>query len=445
MGQPTQWSALPAVTAAAEAGTVGPVLRAARTAAGWTLEQVGARLQLSASVLSRLESGRRPPRSIDELRRLAHAYGVPGDLLGLSPAPAPATGAPLATLEQARDDGGDPMYRRDLLTGAAAAAAATVLPGKAAAATVTPLEDVIFGHVTAEPLPAAQMSAQLAAAGADFRACRYQQLARRLPTLIARAAATRTAAPVEEHTAASGSLARAYSLATQLLIKLHDNGMAWATADRAGQAATASGDPILQAHTSRLAATVLRRTEHRDGAQRLMLRAADQLEAATGLRRPDQATAYGHLLAAAAYTAAIRDDRDTALALLDQAEQAHRCAQELPDDAALTSIDLHVYKISVARRLGDYGAAVDYARQVDPTAITCAERRARYWEDTALALHGRGRPAAAFHALRAAEHDAPQEVRYRPWARKLTTALLSQPRTAVPPEIERFAARLGMN
>lgn len=93
--------------------------------------------------------------------------------------------------------------------------------------------------------------------------------------------------------------------------------------------------------------------------------------------------------------------------------------------------------------LGDYGTAVDYARQVDATRITAPERRARYWEDTALALHGRGRPADAFQALLAAERDTPQEVRYRPWAQNLTHDLMAADTRGALPGVREFAARIG--
>ena len=98
----------------------------------------------------------------------------------------------------------------------------------------------------------------------------------------------------------------------------------------------------------------------------------------------------------------------------------------------------------VVVRVGDYGTAVDFARKVDPRSITAAERRARYWEDTALALQGRGRPTSAFDALLAAEHDVPEEVRYRPWAQQLTRELLSAPASHGLSGIREFAARVGV-
>ncbi len=71
------------------------------------------------------------------------------------------------------------------------------------------------------------------------------------------------------------------------------------------------------------------------------------------------------------------------------------------------------------------------------------ERRARYWEDTALALHGRGRPAA-YAALLAAEDEVPEEVRYRPWAQHLTRDLLTSLASHGLAGLREFATRVGV-
>ncbi|MFI9530953.1 hypothetical protein [Micromonospora rosaria] len=156
-----------------------------------------------------------------------------------------------------------------------------------------------------------------------------------------------------------------------------------------------------------------------------MLDTARALQADTGLPGVVHSALYGHLLAAASYTAALRDDRDSAWTLLGEAaDAARRCGGTTSD--RFNMLELAVYKISVSRVLGDYGAAVDDARLVDSARIISPERRARYWEDTALALHGRGRPQATFQALLAAGRDTPQEVRFRPWAQQLTADLLSR-------------------
>ena len=433
------WTANPAVQRAVQARDHATILRFSRIAAGLTLEQLGAAGGYSMSTLSRLESGRRLVRDVAELRTLADLYDVPVEMFGLASPAESVTGSNLATTV---DGEGDSVHRRDFLAGAAAVGAAAAFPATPASAEPigNTIEDVLFGRFTAEPLSGRQLAAQIAAARADYRAARYTRLARRLPKLLAQSAASRSAAGVGDQAAASRRLAEAYAVATQLLIKLHDNGMAFATADRASQAATGGDDPLILAESRRLAATVLRRFDHRDSAQKLVLDAAEQLRTSTADAGPAFQAMYGRLLAAAAYTAAIRDDRDTAWTLLTEAERPARAAGT---SARFNATELAVYRIGVARKLGDYGAAVDYARRIDPRSIIDAERRARYWEDTALALQGRGRHADAFDTLRAAERDVPEEVRYRPWSQQLTRDLLSAPAGYSLSGVRDFATRIG--
>ncbi len=437
------WMRMPAVAAAVAAGEYGTLLRMARAAAGLTLEDLGRRAGYSTSTLSRIESGHRRSIPPDELRRLAEAYGVPVDLMGLSPKP---EGAMTDSLKPRQDDeGGALMRRRDLLASAAAAATGAALAPLTAvppaAAMASTLEDALFAPAGAAPLSQQQLAAQIAAAGADFHSCRYTELSRRLPRLLIRATATRDDAKAGTEAAAAGLLAQAYNVATDLMIKLHEDAMGWVTADRAAQAARASGNPVIIAESAALTTMVLRRARHRDGAQRHITQAAHELQATTGLATTGQTRLYARLLAVGGYTAAIRGDRPTAYALLAEAEAALRRAGS--GSGHLTDVDLAVYKLSVARVLHDYGTAVDMARVVDPNRITSPERRARYWEDTALALHGCSRPKAAFLALLAAESDTPQEVRFRPWAQHLTADLLSRTGHSLP-GLREFAGRVGV-
>lgn len=438
----SEWAMMPAVVAAADGCDYARILRLARTAAGLTLEQAGRLAGYSPSAMSRLETGRRRMCDAKELRHLAQVYEIPLHLLGLSASPEAPRPTTLATDP---NDRGDPMRRRTLLTsGVLAVTGAALQPFQAVAAAdgmTDTIEDVLSGRLNVAPIAGRHVAAQIAAAQADFRACRYTQLAHRLPGLLAHATIGHDQAPEGQKAVASGRLAHAYGVATQLLSKLHDDGMAWATSDRAVRAAHACGDPLIEAEIARVSVAVLRRTHHRAGAQRMILDAAEQLQTATNLKDPAHRVMYAQLLAAASYTAAVNDDRDSAHTLLNEAEAAHR--QDPAGSGHFTALDLAVYKISVARTLGDYGAAVEYARLIDPTRITSPERRARYWEDTALALHGRGRTDTTYQALLAAERDAPQEIRYRPWAQHLTRALVTADNHHALPGVRDFAQRIG--
>jgi hypothetical protein len=333
------------------------------------------------------------------------------------------------------------VHRRKFLASMSAVGVSAALPPRPAAPPGYTIDDVLSGRLTAEPLAASQLAVRLAAARADYRAACYTRVAGQLPILLAHAVASRSAAGTGESATTADQLARTYNITTELLLKMHDNGLARVIADRGLQAAAAGNDPLTMAESQRLAATVLRRVDHSDRAQHLVLAAAQQLRSATTNTDAAFSDMYGRLLAVAAYTAAIRDDRDTAWSLLTEAEGSARIAGQSP---SFNENEIAVYRISVARKLGDHGAAVDYARKVDPRSITDGERRARYWEDTALALHGRGRHGPAFDALLAAERDVPEEVRCRPWAQQLTRDLLSAPANYRLSGVRDFASRVGV-
>jgi hypothetical protein len=338
------------------------------------------------------------------------------------------------------------MRRRALLTAGAATVTAALLPSgvafNAPDSTGT-VADALLGRITTEPIAPGQLGAQLDAARADYRATRYLQLGRRLPHLLAQAAANDSAAPPGRTAAAADQLAQAYTVAAQLLAQRHDDVLAGATADRATDAASRSGDPATIARAHRITAIVMRRTHHRDGAHRLILDAARQFDIATGLVQPDQLALYGQLLATAAHSAAVRADRDAARTLLHEAEHIARCLGT-PPTATFGTLDVAAYRLRVARVLGDYGVANDLAALVDPARIAAPVRRARYWQDTALARQGSGRPAAAFNVLLTVERDTPQEVRCRPWARQLTLDLIGNPASGDLPGLLAFASRVGL-
>ena len=75
-------------------GQVGPRLRAARKARGWTLDDLAARASVSASTLSRLESGKRQA-SLELLVPLTRQLGIRVDDLIAGEAPDPRVRRPV--------------------------------------------------------------------------------------------------------------------------------------------------------------------------------------------------------------------------------------------------------------------------------------------------------------------------------------------------------------
>jgi hypothetical protein len=163
-----------------------PTVTPARTAAGLTLEAAGQLVGYSAATMSDGRTADAKTGSSNELLRLAEAYGIPPDQLGLA-ASLPTAAQPTVRVSPGADNsGGDWMRRRNLLAGAlgVTAAGALVPPAEANADSPATVEDVIFGRFTRTPLPDQQLAAQIAATKADFRACRYSQAARRRPRLL---------------------------------------------------------------------------------------------------------------------------------------------------------------------------------------------------------------------------------------------------------------------
>jgi hypothetical protein len=278
-----------------------------------------------------------------------------------------------------------------------------------------------------------------------FQHGRYTDVATTLPGLLSTTMATRGAgASTADIATANGLLADLYTLASELMVKLGNDQLAWTTADRALQAAYGTDDVLTQAAANRAWAIVLRRAGRGETAQRLVIDTAASLQ--PDLRRgPEYLSVYGSLLSTAAYTAAVNGDRDASRTLIGEAvvtaarlgtDSNHRFTAFGP-----TSVEL--YRISIARVLGDSGTAIETAQQIDPTAIPLVERRARYWSDVARSFHQWNKPTQCYRALLAAERTSPDEVHYRKPIQQITTSLLRHPTAHTLPGLRAFAARTG--
>src|SRR5262249_7832440 len=148
------------------------------------------------------------------------------------------------------------------------------------------------------PMALPRLRQEIAAARRMFQHGHYTDLVARLPALLAGATATQTMQVDGERLVADIRLAELYTLATELLIKLGSAQLAWATADRAQQAAHASGDLLTQASARRTWGIVLRRAGGPDPAQRLIVDTAAALQRELH-RGSAYLTGYGSLLATA--------------------------------------------------------------------------------------------------------------------------------------------------
>ncbi|MGW7007919.1 hypothetical protein ACWGCW_35280 [Streptomyces sp. NPDC054933] len=202
--------------------------------------------------MSQVERDVIPVNSLETLRQISDVLGV--SLPGLLAAAPPAGQSPVSVRRRSAsarvvrnlgpEEGDDPVRRRELLA-AAAVVFASPLTGAATAEanTLTPLEDLLLYGTATVPKQsdpsAAGVAAVVRASRQDFRAARYDALARALPGRIALAGALE---PVELSATAVADL---YNVATRLCIKLGEDGLVAITADRALNSARIGGDALM--------------------------------------------------------------------------------------------------------------------------------------------------------------------------------------------------------
>jgi Helix-turn-helix domain len=423
-----------------------------------SLVRAGKLVGYSASTLSRIETGQRRLADVMQLRRFADVLGIPPHLFGLteSAAPAAAGAAPLPsapariTLGETLREGGDTVRRRELLVGlvgvtstALAGIAARPL-GAPAVLTAQQLRFLLAGGPGGAfpPVGVQVLRGRVAAAHATFHACRYSELAGIIPGVIATAQASLGEAAGQEHDQIAALLADAYSLASDLCIRLHDDALAWVTAERARSAAQASGDLASIAEAARMTSIAMRRHGHHGTATALLTSTALGLGADSGEPAADLLATYGSLLCTAAYTAAQHGSRHQALELITEAETAAiRLGSTQAPHSPFSGTNVAIYQIGVHTALGDAGTALEHARKIDLRSLPTPERQARYCVDTARAWQRFGNPGKCFQALQVAGRCAPEELR-RSSIRSLVASLLDAP-GPTPPGLRELAARCG--
>ncbi|MFD7499576.1 XRE family transcriptional regulator [Streptomyces sp. NPDC059850] len=277
------------------------------------------------------------------------------------------------------------------------------------------------------------LSAAVQKCQADFAACRYDALARKLPQRLALTYAC-------DDDSAVGARAALFNLATRLCIKLGDDRLSAVTADRAVTTARDGADLLALAEAHRMVSSVCRRRGDYERATKIAVHAAEQLASGKSIDRSGRLSTQGNLYASAAYSAAKAGDRDSANALITEAAAV---ATQLGRDANVGGFfgpsQVALHQVSVHHLLGDAGAAISHARTIAVDRLP-AERQARLWIDVARAFDQWDKPERCYRALLSAEVAAPQEVR-RGSVRTLATGLLRHDR--VLPDVRTFAKRIG--
>jgi hypothetical protein len=433
------------------------------TAARW--------LYLTQSRLSRIESGP-PMHDLHRLTKIAHILGLPHHLLWFAPVEEaelqyeipPSTALQLADSEHSSGDHAwqvvSEMLRRTFLQGGLAALSVEAArlnqaltpsttvdvaaaqhfgsPGYSSQAVhfdlVSSMSAALLspGQHAIAPLDTKQLKQQAIRAWELRQSTNYEALGELLSYSLAEAEAARKQVQSEsEELTATAAFVHVHNAASALLKRLQAPELGAIAADRALQAARAADDDLLiGAATLRLANVFLaadKPTEAldtaTDGADALLAHMNDG---------PAYAATWGALLLTGAVAAANLEESAQAWELLGQAKVASSLLkQEYAGLHALFGpVNLAIHGVQLAAELGNPREALRRAARIDVDSLppTLLERRSTLLLDTARCHKAEGDHDAALGALLSAEHVAPQEVRYNPVARELTSELLATPK-----------------
>jgi hypothetical protein len=446
-----------------------------RQYAGASQTRIGIACGLTQGKVSAIMSGSHRVTALEVFERIADGLGMPPEArlaLGLAPSalhlgsataipprdglgpqlPWPAPGA-LIVDSPGPSDAEDPVRRRTFTRLAGASLVGAVLADNAVG--TGPLHEaqsLVTALVTPESSPAAAqpagfcaLSKAVAKAKRAYQACRYAEVMSQLPTLLPALQAACDNLDGDARLRACALSADAYHVAASVLLKLDDHGLAWLAADRSMRAAAVSQQPLAVGSSARIITHALMADGHFGAAATMASTYAQRLAAGVRSPTPESLSVYGSLLLRGALAAAQGEDRDGTMTLLNEAGQA---GSRLGSDdnhrwTAFGPANVLLHRINVAVRLGDAGSAINYARQVNLDQLTVTERKASFFVDTAQAFSQWGKHEKAYHALRAAEELAPQEVRSRPAVRRLVSDLLATAPPTIRPHLSEFAARIG--
>ncbi|MEU8251786.1 helix-turn-helix transcriptional regulator [Nonomuraea sp. NPDC048916] len=418
----------PQMLAAVASQEYGAVVRLARRRLGLTQEQLGARTGYSAATISRFETGQQLLHDIGTLRILVRELRIPPAWLGLSPLEPglgvaegrsvsliAAKSAAMVERDQAGED--ESVQRRQFLLGVTGLTGAALIAGQGEPADATTmvrrLERLLTSDVHEAEVSGFELARALATAQRRFAACQYNEVSASLPSLVSAA----KAAAVESNGSRAREdalvrLADSYLLMSELAVKINQDDMGWVAADRALEAAKASGQPIAVARASRAIAIAMRRQGRHESAVNVLTRAALNLEIEAAPPTAARLSTYSALLCTASYACAQGNKRHDALDLI---EEAQRTAGRVPHDAQSegtpAAINVSIYRIGIHNALGEPGTALEHARAVNPRLLPTSERHARFCIDTARAWEQFGDRDRAVQALLVAERAAPQEIR----------------------------------
>lgn len=390
--------------------TIGERIRALRGKL-MTQRQLADAAQVSVVLIRKLEQGQRHTASIGSLHRIARALDV--DLTAL-------------LAKQVSMPSGDPKVGvvaiRDALTAV----------------------DDLIGEVTdhGEPVTLDEARRVVQYAWGSYWAGRLEQLGTLLPTGLAQLRATVSTVDLQDRPEAYDLLADLYCVTRCTSTRLGQPDLAWLAIRNALDAARRGSDALQESMLRSSVAHQLLTQGRYDESRQVAVNAAEGIEPSGDVPLA-HLSAYGHLLLMAASAAGRGQRTSEAIDFLGTArEVAERIGHDRndyetsfgPSQVTMQTVDIHVVT-------ENYTAALTAASRLPRDTRLPIVSRARNLYDQAFAHARLGHGQRALDAVLAAEHLAPDLMRYHPLPRAIVAELLERERN---PRLRGLSRRLGV-
>lgn len=276
---------------------------------------------------------------------------------------------------------------------------------------------------------------------------RYSQLSNLLPTLITATEQLRRSTSEDDVTTyqqAQRCTADLYGLVRTVAKRVGRVDLALLAADRGIAAAELANDPVrLSAARWNLAHVLLAQNEP-EGAEAVALHAAEAIASHIG-DNLDALALQGSLQLLAAMASVRRGQpwvaRDRVRAVLPLAE---RTGERNACWTAFGPTNVALFAVSVEVEAGDTSEGLRLAERIAPDPSLSIERRVVFHLEQAKGYNQRQNYAGALIMLQAASVEAPEDIRYRPAARRALHAVVQRGRGAVARQAAQLATRIGV-
>ncbi|MFF8645268.1 helix-turn-helix domain-containing protein [Streptomyces sp. NPDC015345] len=259
----------------------------------------------------------------------------------------------------------------------------------------------------------------------QVRATQLNKAAQTLPRLIAELTTAAYRNPSTELWAALGS---AYRTAHDVTVKLGFYDLSTIALDRMDWAAQRASDPVLSAVRQYMRGLVY----HREGEHAIGLRLvnAGHHVLAQAEDTPESLAVAGQLHLGATVIAARARDEAAVKTHLREAKQIAKRTSDVEHVHWLSfgPTNWAAHELSALTELGQYGKAVEKAKELRMPDSWPTSRRAYVWIDRGRCEMETGRTEAALTSIAEARRSAPQQTRYHPGARATIEGLVHQQR-----------------